>query len=424
MTARAPLLTASPRPATAPATRLPLLALLTANGISLVGSMLSLIAIPWFVLATSGSASRVGLTAATQALAEVLAAFGGGAAVDRLGHKQASIVADLCSAATVAAIPALYVTVGLPFAGLLVLVFLRSFFDTPGNTARQALIPDLTELAGWSLERANSAVQAVQRGARLIGAPVAGLLIELLAPANVLWLDAASFLISAGLVLTLVAAPRGRETMEREPYFTAIRTGLGFIWRDPLLRAIVLTVALTNFLESPIFGVLLPVFAKRTYGSAAALGWMLAAVGGGALLGAIGYGALGRRLPRRATFLVAFLVLGLPYWVLSLLPSLPVSALVMLVIGIAAGPINPIIYTVQQERVPAALRGRVFGTTTAVAMIATPIGLSLGGYALAWLGIRPMLIALSTAFLLVSLALFLIPAFRRLDDPAPALAGV
>lgn len=422
MTARAPHLTASPQPATAPATRLPLIALLTANGISLMGSMLSQIAIPWFVLVTSGSAARVGLTAAAEALAEVIAAVAGGAVVDRLGHKRASIVADLCSAAMVVAIPALYVTAGLPFAGLLALVFLRSFFDTPGNTARQALIPDLAEAAGWALERVNAAVQAIQRGARLIGAPVAGLLIGLLAPVNLLWLDAASFLVSAGLVLTLVAAPRGHEQTEREPYLTAIKAGLGFIWRDPLLRAIVLTVALTNFLESPIFGVLLPVFAKRTYGSAAALGWMIAAVGGGALLGALAYGALSRRLPRRATFLMGFLFLGLPYWVLCLLPSLPLSVLSLLLVGIAAGPINPIIYTVQQERVPAALRGRIFGTTTAVAMIATPVGLSLGGYALAWFGIRPMLIALSAAFLIVSLTLFLIPAFRRLDDPAPALA--
>lgn len=416
----APVLTTS-RTATAPANRLPLLALLTANGISLMGSMLSTIAIPWFVLATSGSAARVGLTAAAQALATVVAAIAGGAIVDRLGHKRASVIADVCSAVAVAAIPAFYLTTGLPFIGLLALVFLRSFFDTPGNTARQALIPDLAEAAGWSLERSNSAVQAVQRGARLIGAPVAGLLIGVLATENVLWLDAASFLISAGLVLVLVAAKASEAAIQPESYLAAIRSGLAFIWRDPLLRAIVLTVALTNFLESPIFGVMLPVFAKRTYGSAAALGWMVAAVGGGAFLGALVYGALSRRLPRRATFLAAFLVLGLPYWLLSLLPSLPVSALVMLAVGIAAGPINPIISTIMQERVPAALRGRIFGTTTAVAMIATPVGLSLGGYALAWLGLRPMLLALSAAFLLTSLALFLIPAFRRLNDPAPAV---
>lgn len=422
MTAATPAMTTS-QMRTAPANRLPLIALLTANGISLMGSMLSTIAIPWFVLVTSGSAARVGLTAAAQALATVVAAIGGGAIVDRLGHKRASVIADLCSATAVAAIPALYLTTGLPFIGLLALVFLRSFFDTPGNTARQALIPDLAEAAGWSLERSNSAVQAVQRGARLIGAPVAGLLIGVLATENVLWLDAASFLISAGLVLTLVAARASAEAAGHESYLAAIRSGLAFIWRDPLLRAIVLTVALTNFLESPIFGVMMPVFAKRTYGSAAALGWMVAATGGGALLGALGYGALSRHLPRRATFLGAFLVLGLPYWILSLLPSLPVSVLAMLAVGIAAGPINPIIYTIAQERVPAALRGRIFGTTTAVAMIATPVGLSLGGYALAWLGLRPMLIALSAAFLATSLTLFLIPAYRHLDDPAPALGA-
>src|SRR5262245_1308964 len=84
--------------------RTPLGVLLAADGISKTGSMLTLMAVPWFVLETTGSAARTGLTAAVEALAIVVAGFFGGALVDRLGHKRTSVVGDLASAATVALI--------------------------------------------------------------------------------------------------------------------------------------------------------------------------------------------------------------------------------------------------------------------------------------------------------------------------------
>src|SRR5215217_1277764 len=75
--------------------RMPLCALLVADGISQTGNMLTMLAIPWFVLETTGSAARTGLTAAVEALAVVVAGFLGGALVDRLGHKRTSVVGDL-----------------------------------------------------------------------------------------------------------------------------------------------------------------------------------------------------------------------------------------------------------------------------------------------------------------------------------------
>src|SRR3954467_3501832 len=113
----------------------PLYALFAANAISLIGSQLTLIAIPWFVLVTTGSAAKTGITAFVEALSAVIAAILGGSLVDRLGHKRASVLADLTSGAIVALIPLLHHTIGLAFWQLLVLVFLRSFCDTPGNTA-------------------------------------------------------------------------------------------------------------------------------------------------------------------------------------------------------------------------------------------------------------------------------------------------
>ena len=88
-----------------PINRTPLFALFTANAISMVGNVLTMIAIPWFVLQTTGSATQTGITGFFSLLPVVIAGLFGGALVDRLGYKRTSIAADLASGLTTALIP-------------------------------------------------------------------------------------------------------------------------------------------------------------------------------------------------------------------------------------------------------------------------------------------------------------------------------
>ena len=110
---------------TGPRRRAPILALLAANAVSETGNVLAFVAIPWFVLQTTGSAARMGVAGGAFLLAAVVAGVFGGPVVDRMCFKRASIVADLAGAATVALIPLLYHTVGLLFWQLLALVSRR-----------------------------------------------------------------------------------------------------------------------------------------------------------------------------------------------------------------------------------------------------------------------------------------------------------
>src|SRR5215216_6517473 len=285
----------------------PILSLFTANAISLVGNMLSAIAIPWFVLQTTGSATQTGITGFFTVLPVVLAGLFGGTLVDRLGYKRTSIIADIASGITTALIPLLYFTVGLEFWQLMVLVFLGALLDAPGSTARSALVPELAEMAHMPIERATSLIHIIERGARLIGAPLGGLLIALMGTENVLWLDAASFFISAGIVAVTIKAHQPVEHAEREPggtYFDELRAGLRFIYSDKLVLAIVLMVMVTNFLDAVFGGVVQPVFVKQVYGQALDLGLLIAANGGGAVIGALLFSAVGFRLPRHTVFVV------------------------------------------------------------------------------------------------------------------------
>ena len=394
--------------------RMPLYALYTADAISLTGNAVAQIAIPWYVLTTTGSATLTALVVFFNFVPIVLAAFFGGVVVDRLGFRAASIVADLASSAAVAAIPLLAATVGVEIWQLMILVFAGALLDAPGATARAALFPDVVALAGVPMERASGLRSGIQQGAQLIGAPLGGVLVAAVGATAALWIDAASFLVSAALVLLLVPRPRHEAQAPRGRFFAELSEGLRFIWSRRLVRAIVLMVLLSNLIEAP-GPVVLAVFARDEYGSAADFGLLVGALGGAALAGALGYSLVGHRLPRRKTFLVCFAGVPIGYLALAAQPTLPVAIAALVLAGFAAGPINPLLFTVQTEIVPAELRGRVFGAIRAGAWAAIPLGILLGGLLVSAIGAPATFLVMGVLLATVIGYGFLNPAFREMD---------
>jgi MFS family permease len=394
----------------------PLYSLFIANAISLVGNVITMIAIPWFVLQTTGSATQTGISGFFTILPVVLAGFFGGTLIDRIGYKPTSVISDLASGITTALIPLLHSTIGLEFWQLIVLVFLGALLDTPGGTARAALLPELAEQAGMPIERATSLTHVIERGARLVGAPLAGFLIGVMGTANVLWLDAASFFVSAGMIWILIPSFKTQEQKSKSgSYFEELKDGLRFIAHDQLILAIVVMVMLTNFLDAIFGGVVQPVYVKEEFGNALDLGLLIAANGGGAVIGGLIYAAIGHRLPRHATFVAAFMLTGFRFWVYALYPPVWVLIVVTLITSIGAGPLNPIIGAIEFERIPSNMRGRVFGAITAGAWIAMPLGMLLGGVLTENLGTFIMLIGLAIAFLITTTSMAFIPAMKEMN---------
>jgi MFS family permease len=107
------------------------------------------------VLETTGSAARTGIVSAALALGGVIPTLLGGPLVDRLGHKRTSVLADLASGATIAAVPLLYRAGVLQFWHLVVLVFVLASLNSNGDTARFAMVPFLAGRAQMPIERAN-----------------------------------------------------------------------------------------------------------------------------------------------------------------------------------------------------------------------------------------------------------------------------
>ena len=384
--------------------RRPLLGLLSANAVSITGNVLTVLAVPWFVLQTTGSATKTGLAAAASSLPIMLSAAFSGTLADRMGHRRASIVSDLVSAVIVLLVPVLHATVGIEFWQLLALVFLRSLFATPGETARGAMLPRLAERTGVPLERATSGYDAVARGARMLGAPLAGVLIATMGAPNLLVLDAATYVLSAVLVARFVPDPRVVER-ERSPFLADLRAGMGYIRRSPLIRNVVLLCMVTNMFDAGMGSVLMPIHAQDVLGSSRALGAIAGISGGAAVAGALAFGAWGERWRRRPTFVVAYVLCGAPrFAVLALEAPLWLILATFAVSGAAAGPLNPIMDTAMMERMPEEMRARVFGVVYAGCTAAMPVGALVAGTLVESIGLRDALWAFGGLYLLTTLA--------------------
>ena len=396
--------------------RAPIYALLAASAISNVGNMLTMIALPWFVLETTGSAGMTGLVGFFVALPNFMAGIFGGTLVDRFGYKRISIIADLVSGFGVMMVPLLYITTGIAFWQLLVFVFIGALLDIPGLTARRAMLPELTRQGGLRLEQVNSAFESIQYLALLLGPPVAGLLIGWLGAENVLWLDAATFIVSAGLVALAVPSPAHAVRAASGRYLDELKAGLRFLRSDSVLFSMAVAVGISNFLGASTFSVLYPVFVKNEFGRASVLGILAVAFGIGGLLGAVIYGAYGHRLPRRAVWIAAFMAFPATVFGPFLTTSLPFLIVILLVSSIFAGPTNAMMVTIRHERIPPPLRGRVFSTFSAITAVAAPLGVLIGGYAVEAFGLRATLLTISLLGFALAVTMAFLPTFHHLDD--------
>jgi MFS family permease len=357
-------------------------ALVAANAVSSLGNVVAVVALPWFVLETTGSPARAGLVAFATTVPLAVGSLLGGSLVDRIGVRRASVVADVGAAVAIGAIPALHLVGELSFAALVVCAFAAGALESPGRVARRAMLPDLARRAGLPLERANSIATTSEHVGYVAGAPTAGALIAAAGAPAALWVDAASFGVSAVLVAALV--PSLRPALERAP----LRDGVRFVLATPLLRAFFVIWTAGGFLIGPLAGVLLPVYAQQELGGAGALAACVAAYGAGGLAGTVLFGIAGPRLPRRRLYVGMWLLYpALSFALLPLPPLLPAVA-ALGAIGILAGAYDPFEATIHQELMPPDLRARGFALLTAAEMTAIPFAMLLNGLLIEAAGLR------------------------------------
>jgi MFS family permease len=377
------------------------------------------------VLQTTGSASQTGLTGMAAALPAFMSGVTGGILVDRFGGRRMSVISDVISGVAVLAIPLLHTTVGLEFWQLLALVFAGAFLDIPGLTARRLMLPELSTSSGLRPEAMNSSFEVLQGASAIVGPVLAGVLIGPLGAVNLLWITGSTFAISALLIGLLAPAARAVEQhagVTSGPILKEIFAGLGYLRRDRLLFALAISLTVTNFMFGAFANVAIPVVIQDRFGSASQFGLLLTAMGVGTLIGGMAFGAIGHRLrsKRRLIWLIGFASEPIIMWAFVAQASYAVIVASAIVVGLLSGPLNPMLVTIRFERIPVALRGRVFATFSALAGAAAPIGMAGMGFVLETFGIQEGLVAIAVLATLIAIGALFVPVLREMDLPAPA----
>ncbi|PWJ24246.1 transmembrane secretion effector [Branchiibius hedensis] len=391
---------------------------LVSEAISLLGTRITMIAIPLYVLATTGSAAKTGVVAFAEALPLVVGKVLVGPVIDRLGARPVAITCDLGSAVVVGAIPLLHDTGRLPFPVFVGLVAVAGALRGPGDAAKSAIIPAVVRHAAVPMERATGLFGTIERTASMVGAALGGLLIASAGAANALLVDAVSFAVSAAVFAWATTALRTEtDAVPQSSYLRSLREGFAFLRTDRVLIGITAMVALTNLLDAAWSTVLVPVWAVDSGGGARVIGLLFATFGAAAALGALIASIWAERLPRYVVYLVAFLFAGAPRFIAMAL-DVPLVALLVVAVGagFASGFINPVLGAVIYERIPQPLMGRVSSLTTAICWSLMPLGGLLGGLLASRVGISWALAAVGVAYFVVTMLPALDPRWRELDD--------
>jgi len=382
-------------PTTEPPVRhLPLAALLAAEVISVTGSAMTKLALPWFVLVTTGSPARMSIVLATQMAAMALAGLPGGGIATRIGARRMMLLGNLTGAALIALIPLLHASGALSFPVLLVIVFAVGAPYIPYQASQVVILPDLVGDDDQLLTKANALLLGANRTTVLLGAPIAGVLIGLIGATAVLWVDSGTFLIAFLLIALLV--PRGKaipETTSAQGLFVGLRT----LWTDRLLRTWTVTVSAFEMGWQLIFAAI-PVLVFFSYAHHPQVaGILFGTFGGGALAGnLLVLPLLRHRAPLRLA-VIGKVIQALTLWVLVATSQVVVVGAVLAIAGACTGLIGGPTTAVQTKRVPAELRARTLSAYLTITLVAGAIGLFIGAPVMQAAGVR-------TVFLLVALA--------------------
>ncbi|HMJ02264.1 MAG TPA: MFS transporter [Conexibacter sp.] len=343
--------------------------------VSLSGTWMQVIAEMWLVLELTHSGAAVGIAAALQFAPMLLGGAWAGLIVDRLPKRGLLIATQAAMALPALALLALTATGAIELWMLYGLIFARGAVNAVDNPARQAF---LVELVGPErLVNAVSLGSALVNGARTIGPALAGVVIALVGVAPCFALNALSF---AAMIVALrgmdAGALRSTPVAKREP--GQVRSGLRYVRGTPELWIPLALMAIVGTFTFN-FQVLLPLLATFSLGGGAgAYAALTAAMGLGAIAGAIANGT--RTRVRPAMLAAAAAAFGALTVLLAAAPGTALATLALVPVGAASVVFAASVNSHLQLTVAPQMRGRVMALYSVVFLGSTPIGGPLMGW--------------------------------------------
>ena len=350
--------------------------------VSSLGNWIYRLTLPLLVLHLTGSALDAATLYVLEYLPFLLLSLPGGVYADRFDRRRLLITGDLVASA-VATMIGLYVSFGFDRLGpLYVAAFLLGCVEPIYHPAFQSLLPTL--VPDDKMESANAWMQSGDNIVSLAGPAAAGLTVALLGFQAAVYLDAATFVISAVAIalighVAVAQAPAGRPTGNRS-MLAELREGARHVFTENrVLLAGALFFAGTNFAIWLVQANFIYYLAEYRHLSPSTIGVIVSAQGVGAVLGAVLSARLIRRAAPGRVILGYTAMAGLTTFLLVVLRD-PVSIAIVwgLLFGLSA--VNIVAwFTLRQRVVPGHLLGRAVATTRMLAFASIPVAALLGG---------------------------------------------
>jgi MFS family permease len=316
----------------------------------------------------------------------VLGIFGGLIAA-RVGTRRTMLACDLARAPLLAAIPLLRSVGLLPFWALLALVAATGLFIAPYLSVQRAVVPELVGEEHEDVAYATAFFQAASRLTIFVGPPLAGVLIALIGAANILYVDACTYVASLTLVALFVHPPEVEGPRTAPKLLEPIR----FFLRDRLLRVWTPAFTLLDICWQLIFASLPVLVVTEYHANARVLGWLFGALGGGAVVGALVSMRTVRRFDSLSLGAVAFFFQMASLWLLAVPATWVVPLVGMTLAGFCMSNVNAPIQALVMLRIPRELRTQGVSVFAIFQCIGSPIGLLVAGPALAHYDTRSVL---------------------------------
>lgn len=355
--------------------------------VSQAGNQAFAVAMIYWLMQVSGSATLMGLVMMASTLPGVLLGPIGGVVADRHSRKHIIVISDaLRGTAVLGFALTLFLmseNTSLTISLLFAVVLFNGALSAAFQPAVSATIPDL--VPSEKVATANSMNQFSIQTAVLCGQAAGGILYRFFGAPVLFVIDGASYILSAisesFIRVPECKAPEGTASSTKlADYRADIVEGMRYVWRRSGMRCLLVTTAGINFLAMPVI-VLLPFFvSQQLLEGAEWYGFLLAGMGAGSLLGYVAISILEIPASSRPLIVAASMfTVSMSISVLSVV-SIPMLALALfVVIGICTGVINILVITLFQLGSPLRKRGRIMSLVYTLSSAVSPLGMALGG---------------------------------------------
>jgi MFS family permease len=393
------------------------------QSISLIGTWMQRIALPWLVYQMTGSEVLLGVVGFASQIPSFLLAPVAGVLIDRWSRYRVLVVTQVISMVQAGVLAWLSLTGGLEIWHIIVLSLALGCINAFDMPARHSFVIDMVE----NKEAIGNAIalnSMMFNGARLIGPSIAGIVLATTGEGVCFLINALSYIFIIASLLVM-HVPVKEDKKKETQIFRELKEGLDYTFGFAPIKHILLLLGLVSLMGAS-YQVLMPVYAKEIlHGDSHTFGFLMGAAGAGALLGALYLASresvlkLGRLIPLSTGVLSVGLI------ALALSSSFSVSMLLMFFTGAGmmaqTAASNTIIQTITDDD----KRGRVMSLYTMALMGITPFGSLLAGWMAKMIG-TPWTMCIGGTICLAGALVFYkkLPTLKKIVQPVYDRMGI